>query len=124
MNSYVGQSGMVPAPEARIFLKTTEFIELSPARTWVFIDEHEDSIDDGSFLMTRPGEGGTLVWHDLPASRHKGAANLTFADGHVELKRWLDPRTRRTIEGRKFSYVSSPNNGDCAWLLERTTAAW
>ena len=122
MNCYVGESGLVPAPGARIVLKTGEFIDLSPSWTWVLIDEHEDSIDDGSFLMAPSGKGADLVWHDLPASRHGGAANLTFADGHVESKRWLDPRTRKPVQGRKFSYVSSPNNRDCAWLLERTTA--
>ena len=32
---------------------------------------------------------------DLPASYHNGAGGLSFADGHQEIKRWLDPRTTR-----------------------------
>jgi prepilin-type processing-associated H-X9-DG protein len=122
MNCYVGRSGMVPGPEAELFLKTTDFIDPPPACTWVLIDEHEDSIDDGSFLMSRPTEEPYLVWHDLPASRHAGGANLSFADGHVEMRKWLDPRTRKKVEQQKFCYASSPGNRDCAWLLERTTA--
>ena len=122
MNCYVGQSGMVPGPEAQVLLRTTDFVDLPPARTWVFIEEHEDSIDDGSFLMSRPDRNPRLVWHDLPASRHNGAANLTFADGHIEMKKWLDARTRKPVERYKFAYAASLGNRDCAWLLERTTA--
>jgi prepilin-type processing-associated H-X9-DG protein len=122
MNCYVGRSGMVPGPEAQVFIRTSDFVDLAPARAWVFIDEHEDSIDDGSFLMSRPMFDPVPVWHDLPASRHHGAANLAFADGHIELKKWLDPRTRKPVERRKFAYANSPGNADCAWLLERSTA--
>jgi prepilin-type processing-associated H-X9-DG protein len=122
MNCYVGQSGIMPGSEAQVFLRTTDIVDLPPARTWVFIEEHEDSIDDGSFLMSRPTDSSHLIWHDLPASRHNGAANLSFADGHVEMKKWLDARTRKPVERRKFAYASSPGNCDCAWVLERTTA--
>jgi len=30
-------------------------------------------------------------WEHLPASYHNGACGFTFADGHSEIKKWLDP---------------------------------
>jgi len=62
------------------------------------------------------------LWIDLPASRHTGAVMLSFADGHVESKRWLDPRTRKPVERIKLYGLPSPNNPDLFWLMERTTS--
>ena len=59
---------------------------------------------------------------DYPASYHNGAAGLSFADGHAEIKKWLDPRT---IVKVKFILmplnVASANNRDMVWLSDRTT---
>ena len=59
---------------------------------------------------------------DYPASYHNGAAGLSFADGHAEIKKWLDPRT---IVKVKFVLmplnVASANNRDMVWLSDRTT---
>lgn len=57
----------------------------NPSDTFVFLDEHPDSIDDGYFLET-PDSGPK--WTDLPASYHDGAASFSFVDGHSELHRW------------------------------------
>ena len=57
----------------------------SPAQLFVFLDEHETSIDDGAFLLTPvPGE----TWRNLPADRHSQGCNFSFADGHVEHWQW------------------------------------
>lgn len=60
---------------------------------------------------------------DYPASYHNGAAGLTFADGHAEVKRWLDPRTvPRIRKGQNIPLItSSPLNRDVLWLQERST---
>ena len=61
----------------------------SPAKLFVFIDEHEKSIEDGfwefSFVGGPPGGD---VWLSLPADRHNQGCNLSFADGHVETWKW------------------------------------
>jgi len=64
-----------------------------PAKTFVFIDEHPDSINDGAFANActgaQPGDPPTAAQViDFPASLHDSLANLSFADGHVEAYRW------------------------------------
>jgi prepilin-type N-terminal cleavage/methylation domain-containing protein/prepilin-type processing-associated H-X9-DG protein len=68
-----------------------------PVRLFVFIDEHEDSIDDAHFL-TWPAPDDR--WVNLPAARHGQAGTLSFADGHVEVWKWKWPKQFR----RKQSY--------------------
>src|SRR5437867_606174 len=48
-----------------------------PSRTFIFIDEHEQSIDDGIFTMF-----SNQVWAELPADRHNQGCNLSFFDSH------------------------------------------
>jgi len=53
---------------------------------------------------------------------HGGAATVSFADGHVELHKWLDARTKPPVTYNsplEFS-VSSSDNPDVKWLQERT----
>ena len=35
-----------------------------------------------------------MRWADLPASYHNGAANLAFADGHLETHKWRCASTK------------------------------
>jgi len=37
--------------------------------------------------------GFTVYYY--PGCAHNGAGSFSFADGHVEGKKWLDPRTTR-----------------------------
>ena len=70
--------------------------------------------------MGRRGDNARLV--NFPASYHNGAGGLSFADGHAEIHKWLDPRTK--IKVRKIYIplnIPSPNNRDIAWIQERTT---
>jgi len=93
-----------------------------PANFFVSIDEHPDGINDGYFLNNPTGMA--TQWGDAPASFHNGAAGLSFADGHSEIKKW---RSSRTTFGVRFNYSPPPFAGDPAaqadyrWLvLERT----
>ncbi len=65
--------------------------------------------------------GGDFWFEDLPGSRHNGSANLTFADGHVESRKWLDERTKRPVLREDYRATRMPGNPDIAWLWERTT---
>jgi prepilin-type N-terminal cleavage/methylation domain-containing protein len=121
INSYVGnpaQAGSATG-DGRAPLATSEITQ--PAGIFIFIDEHEDSIDDGHFWSGGGGTGARTAWGDLPASRHNGVGTLSFADGHNEPKKWLDSRTRKPVEHRKFLPGFFPNNRDVEWLWERTT---
>lgn len=59
-----------------------------------------------------------------PCAYHNGAAGLAFADGHSEIKKWLDRRTMPPIKpGVELPSlnVPSPNNPDALWLMDRST---
>jgi prepilin-type processing-associated H-X9-DG protein len=94
-----------------------------PADTWVFIDEREDSINDGWFAVDMVNQGPTAQWVDIPGNYHNRAASLAFADGHAQIKKWSDPRTMPPLL-RGVPVVKSqfcPNNPDVAWLQNHTT---
>jgi len=101
----------------RQYLKTTQVPR--PAKTWLFIDEHADSINDG-FFINNPS---ATAWQDLPASYHNGACGFSFADGHSEVRKWKSATSRYTRV--IYSYPSTMNfdaagRADLAWYLERT----
>jgi prepilin-type processing-associated H-X9-DG protein len=89
-----------------------------PANAWVFIDENPDSLNDGCFFVDVQQDR----WLDLPASFHNGAGGITYADGHAELKKWVEPSTKRPvsmIEGNFWAFVPAGPK-DIKWLQART----
>jgi prepilin-type N-terminal cleavage/methylation domain-containing protein/prepilin-type processing-associated H-X9-DG protein len=110
------------APDNRFmnFRKVTEIIKSSEIFT--FIDEREDSIDDGAFGVDMIDSGAAAKWANIPASRHNNACGICFADGHAEIHKWRDPITA-SPSGKTYyaTYLSSPNSIDVAWLQERCT---
>ena len=68
-------------------------------------------------------QASTARMIDFPASYHNGAAGLSFADGHAEIKKWQDPRTMPAVQNSNQLQlnVASPNNPDVIWLAERTS---
>ena len=100
----------------RTFRKSFDFRK--PSDIWVLLDEHPASINDAFFCPemnafaspTAPNFAGTAL-PDVPASYHNGACGFAFADGHSEIHRWIDPRTKpptaKTLPG-----VGQGNNPD------------
>lgn len=107
-----------------IIRKYSEIINPSPAMAWVLIDEREDSINDGLFQTDLKNRGASARIVDYPAGYHGNAAGILFADGHAEIKRWVDPRTVPPLNrnGLIPLNVASPNNPDVAWLQERSSS--
>ncbi|HRI13651.1 MAG TPA: type II secretion system protein [Verrucomicrobiota bacterium] len=91
----------------------------NPSAQFVFLDEHPDSINTIAF-RTSPVRGSGAKLLSFPGSQHRGAATLSFADGHVEAHRWQDPRTRPPVAGQKLMSTNSPNNPDVLWLQQNT----
>jgi prepilin-type N-terminal cleavage/methylation domain-containing protein/prepilin-type processing-associated H-X9-DG protein len=72
----------------------------APSQAFVFVDEHENSIQQGLFALNHPNylmwEGTTpWTWLSAPANRHAGAGTLSFADGHAEVWRWKEELTMK-----------------------------
>ena len=68
-----------------------------PSDSWLFTDEHPDSIDD-AILYSDPGStNGIGQFTELPSRDHGGSCGIGFADGHAEVHRWKDSRTVRGV---------------------------
>jgi prepilin-type N-terminal cleavage/methylation domain-containing protein/prepilin-type processing-associated H-X9-DG protein len=106
-----------------IFRKTSAIVNPSPSQAFVFVDEHEDSIGDGYFAVDPQTVWPDMWWAELPASRHAGAGTFSFADGHAESRKWVDPRTLVPVRRVKGGYDNySPQNKDILWVQERATS--
>ena len=109
----------------RIYRKESDFVDPGPSNTFVFLDEREDSINDGMFVVDMggfPGDGTAYRIVDFPASYHNGSGGFSFADGHSETKKWQDARTVEAFQkGTVTPYNRpSPNNPDIQWMQERS----
>ena len=108
--------------QARIYLKESDIVQPGPDSIFVFIDENNNTLDDGYFAGS-PGLPGK--WINVPSTRHGNGAGLSFADGHAEIKRWTDNTVlSQNVPGWKstpgtLTYPSDPNSGDNAWLEAR-----
>jgi prepilin-type N-terminal cleavage/methylation domain-containing protein/prepilin-type processing-associated H-X9-DG protein len=114
--------GWEPGTSKR-FNKIGHLQGMDPSMVYCLIDEHEDTIVDPEFshAITWPFPPHQECWNALPASRHGGAGTLSFVDGHVELHKWIDPRTRKPVEGQWSTVGLCPGNPDVVWLDERST---
>ena len=92
----------------------------APSETFVFLEEHPGSINDSAFATDPAGARNppSVRLIDVPASFHSRGAHFGFADGHVELHRWVGTRVpQRVVGGGWVSLlVSAPNDPDAVWL--------
>ena len=88
MNSWVGMNEgnwtWFGGPEFRKYVKLGDMVDPGPTKTWVLVDEHPDSINDGFFCVDMNGypNPASAKLPDFPASYHNGACGFAFADGH------------------------------------------
>ena len=77
--------GYDPDLNALLKAKVTDLVDPPPDRIFGFIDEHDQSINDGGFHLDGPP---ATYWPELPSDRHNQGCNLSFADGRVERLKW------------------------------------
>lgn len=97
-----------------------------PSKTFVFIDEHPNSINDAAFGWSDDPQ--TIV--DYPASNHDDrGAGLSFADGHAEIHRWLSteisppyiPGNTSLLPGARKWPATPQGHADVAWMCDHNT---
>ncbi len=92
-----------------------------PARTWVYVDEEPDSINDAGCFP--PNSLTAIV--DVPATYHNGACGFAFADGHSEIHRWVGP-AMKSKRATQVQFHNGDNGnipcarGDKDWEYYRT----
>ena len=135
MNMFFGMNNPdAPAGSANgTFPAYTQFLKSgsirNPARLFVTLDEHPDSINDG-FLQTDPhtdiSQWSPQTWNDLPATYHGGAGGFAFADGHSEIHKFKSTVcTILPVTYKKPAYPSLTSDAsavqDALWVAERAS---
>ena len=110
----------LPNPTYLVYVKENQMNNPGAANLWVMIDEHPDFINDAAFAVTMVSQG----WIDYPATYHNGASGISFADGHSEIHKWLQPGKIAPVlyqTQNGFAGNTAPN-ADVVWLQQRTSA--
>lgn len=134
MNSFVGQSG-VPRDDPRwrstqngsrrFFLRDGDFASAGAAQIFLFTDERAESINDGGFVTGQTYRGNPVI-SDFPGVYHNNSGNFSFADGHVENRRWSHPDIMPPIQSEDLTShrVETANNHDLEWLVGHASVAY
>lgn len=100
--------------------KASDFVYPGPAETWVYVDEHPDSINDAGFFNP-----AATAFIDVPATYHNSAAGFAFADGHSEIHKWRSMMTQpRALAVKMLDMGSQEIRGnardvDLSWVSYR-----
>jgi hypothetical protein len=102
----------------RTYSKESDVIDPGPSRLWVILDEDADSLNDAAFAVGMK----TAEWIDWPGTYHNMACGFAFVDGHSEIHKWTDSRTKVVNHNVTRKAVSTPLSVDWTWISERTSA--
>ncbi|HEY9174955.1 MAG TPA: prepilin-type N-terminal cleavage/methylation domain-containing protein [Verrucomicrobiae bacterium] len=96
--------------------RMSEFAWPIPAETWVFAEEHPDSLNDPGLFSPY-----ATRFVDVPASHHEGGGGFAFADGHYELHRWrgtlASNQVARIVSYANLNNLSAPaGDPDLHWV--------
>jgi len=108
-------------PDQKPFKKDTQM--QMPTMTMVFIEEADPrSYNNGTWALNTTPPG----WVDPFAVFHGESSSVSFADGHAESHKWLEPSTikaaRDSAAGVQSFYWSAGNpasNRDFRWVYDR-----
>jgi prepilin-type processing-associated H-X9-DG protein len=106
------------------FHKTTDLTGLTPGAALVFVDERDDSVDEGYFCVDMVNNS----FDNVPSDFHAGSGAITFADGHAELHRWQSaelqiPQQSGLNATDTKGTPAAPDNTDMLWLRAHATYA-
>jgi prepilin-type processing-associated H-X9-DG protein len=103
-----------------------------PSKIFVFLDMREDRVNWSNFMMDmagyyNPSSPSLYKWGtDMPGFYHNRGCGFSFADGHSEMRRWIDPKTTPALSTSGAdpvgaSDISSPGSPDIAWMHDKST---
>ena len=118
MNNYVGDLSRTWSGSQSKYQLCKKLSQIkAPTVMFVFLDEREDSINDG-WYASDPDTKWQVV--DFPASYHGRAAGYAFADGHSEIHKFLDARTTPVLKQNQNLplNVNLPNDPDVLWMAQ------
>lgn len=124
LNWFLGwteSANVPPLSDHVLFRKSSDLSLGPPSGVFAFLDVRRESICWPTFMVDMLPERTTHM-RMFPASYHDRSAVVGFADGHVESKKWSDPRTLSPASINFHNHdTASPNNADVIWLQQRAT---
>jgi len=111
MSQVFDYGGWLPAPTYKVYSRLSNID--NPSSCWVMVDEHPDSINDAACavqMVPMEAKSGNII--DFPASYHNGAAGLSFADGHSEIRRWKGSKIKAKVSYGKSALALNVPAGD------------
>ena len=109
------------------YAKVTEILICpTPSMTFVWCEENMSSLNDGYLQMQ--SDPSRAIFPDVPGSYHETqSAGFSFADGHVENRKWLTPVLKIPVvfgrgygTGGQNDVYGGRNNADWNWVQQRT----
>ncbi len=99
-----------------------------PAMVWTLVDEDEYSISLACFNVSMKTEPTSMM--NWPGTYHGYSASFSFLDGHAEVHKWKDARTKNAAHvpggspaiGGQIVAQGGPDNPDLIWLQAHTSA--
>jgi prepilin-type N-terminal cleavage/methylation domain-containing protein len=123
MNGWMGYINVPDSPGYQSFRKTSDLTKLGPGDAMVFVDERDDSVEDGFFGFEMTSD----AIRNVPSNFHAGSGTLSFADGHGEIHRWRSHEVHDLPQqtGVQTAYYNSmpvaPGNVDLMWIRAHGT---
>jgi len=130
-NAWMGVTSSPPSPTAwktdqLSFTKMTDIVALGVANAWVFMEEDQSTLNDGSLVEDVPQDeaGGQPYWVDCPGRYHVNAGAIAFSDGHTTIRKWTDKYLLMdSPQGSGGWFPGDPTSPDLNWVLAHSTVA-
>ena len=100
--------------------KMSDLRHPGPSDSWVFTDEHPDSIDDGILYTSYTYTNGTGLFPELPGTQHGGSCGLGFADGSATIHKWRSALANTAVTLSRVNDINVTKNADLQWFAEHT----
>jgi prepilin-type N-terminal cleavage/methylation domain-containing protein/prepilin-type processing-associated H-X9-DG protein len=124
MNGAIGDGNKWQSPYWGNYWWAKKYSDLNypgPSSSWLIMDEHPDSIDDGILYDDWEAIDGNGDFNELPGCQHNNACGMAFADGSATIHKWLDPHTVHGVEFVQYSGTGTVTaNKDLAWMALHT----
>jgi len=114
------------SPYRSIRHKLSDVINPAPVNQFAFLDENPNTLVWPIFEM----DTSLYAFSHLPGCYHNAGCAISFVDGHVDIHRWIDPRTKLPLNpvwavfnGNTMQTETIERDGpDPVWLHSKTAA--
>ena len=112
----------------RVYRKMNDLSNPGPVNVWLFCDESMRSMNDGYLQMSL----NSPLYPDIPANYDSGGNCFSFADGHVEYRKWKWPglptaglkNVPNSHNNTGGNWASSGQDVDWLWLKDHTSSKY